>query len=472
MFDLTKRQFIFKDSRGKVLNIYHDDQHGLCVSKLTQKNSWLEPEYILKDAQHEFYAHISQDDNYHIICQDLQGNLIYIHSQDGGWHKTTILSSKKKVVGEKRPYITSHNNLVHIFYTLPYNNDLLLVHQPLIDKKSEEAPKVIDYIKTGTQTYSVILDSNDDVNVLYLSPENDDKYISHKKYSAENRAWFKYDPVILQQADYKSIETFIDSNDMLHIVCQSKIDRQATISYIQANMDGKSTAIGNTIYSATASIHSISILKAESKLIIYWFINDIMYYSQSTDNGKTWSKPAEYLLPTNNRYVYCIVYSTNFELESYKIYSGDLPGLLLNGFRLAFIQNILSANQEQLSFSEIKTLFTDNIKTLSQKINNLGSKYAELYNRAMSAYSTNESLEKEITKNSIRLTLLEDKIKVLEAKMDSYSALLDSQSKQMINAEPVILPKPDISESKLPKDKKLKKRVKKQDKPKSYYSKK
>lgn len=411
MFDIGNKQFIFKNSSGRVVNIYHNDKLSICISTLSKRNLWTEPEYIFKNAFSEFYAYMDANDNYHIICQDSKGNLVYVYSQNAEWHSLPILSSKNPFPDKKHPYITHYDGQPNVFYTITHSNNIMLVHQPVTQKGTQCVPKVIDYVSAKEFSHNIVKDSIGNIYAVYLPALKLSDYILCKKYSKENGAWAKHASIPIASPEVSAATCVLGKNDTLHIVLRSEIDKKSNIAYFKTNLQGNTIIADNIIYSGKALINYYSILEMPPKIIVYWFTNSAMYYSESADNGNSWSNPSEYYLPIASRYVHCIVYSSNFQPEIGKICCTDLPGILSNGFKLAFVQNALSANAEQSPQNELKTILDENIKTLLSKINILENSFSELRTIFLHSNSKIEYLDKEISKNSIRITMVENELK-------------------------------------------------------------
>lgn len=403
MLDTSKKQFIFKDSAGRVVNLYFSERYGICCSTLTKRNTWTEPECIIKNVYHEFYACMGEDDNYHILCQDLKGNILYLYCLKGVWHKVPILGSKASSPGRKYPCIVLHERKSNLFYVLPYDGKMLLTHQSLDNGKIDAMPKIVDYVTQESPPYFVTLDEAGSMLVFYSSSDGKCAQIVYKIHSSETKSWGKVCPITEQQANCEGVQGITDGEDVLHLAFKRRTDRQVDILYMQKPPGEGFKKEAVLVCSAGSFINNLSILSVKGTLIIYWLKNGLIYQSQSIDNGATWSKPSEYTLPHGSRPIHAMVYKTNFEPELNKIYSNEVPGAFVSGYRLSFIHEALSHDPELLSPYELKALVTETLSTLSKKLAGMEKLYPVV-----------GFLRKEVTKNSIRLRMLEERVKSLQ----------------------------------------------------------
>lgn len=401
MLDTSKRQFIFKDGTGRVVNLYFSERHGICCSTLTKRNTWTEPECIIRNVYHEFYACMGEDDSHHVLCQDISGNILYLCCLKGTWHKFPILGSKASSPGRRYPYIILAGRKSSLFYVLPYEGKMLLAHQLFDTGKTGGMPKVIDYVSQES-LYSITLGEAGDILAFYSLSDGKCAQIVYKVYSTEAKSWSRVYPVTEQHGNCEGAQAITDGEGVLHLVFKRRIDRQVEILYMWKPPGASFKKEPVTVCSVGSFINNLSILSVKGVLIIYWLKDGLIYHCQSIDNGTTWSKPSEYSFPDGGRPLHAMVYKTNFEPEMNKIYSGDIPGVFVGGYRLAFIHEALRHDPELLSPYELKALVTDTLSTLSKKLDSMEELYSAI-----------GFLQKEVTKNSIRLGMLEEKLKSL-----------------------------------------------------------
>lgn len=134
MYNPNNKQFVFKDSEGKLWNFYYDNNQGICYSVFSKRFAWSEPRVVQSEAYEQFYVEIDEKDCFHIIYQDKKGNIIYCFMQQNETVKALpVLTSKSHSVFNKHLSLIVANSCVHIFFIIEHNGIYMLSYQTITD---------------------------------------------------------------------------------------------------------------------------------------------------------------------------------------------------------------------------------------------------------------------------------------------------------------------------------------------------
>ena len=129
MYNQDKKQFIFKLSNSESWNFFVDAKNNLCYSRLNKRKTWEKPNLIKKQVYPSFYADIDKKDTFHIIFQNLDGDIFYTFINSKTSKTIPILKSKNSLVYDKYLHLIPSSDSVHFFYVLHYKNSMILSHQ-------------------------------------------------------------------------------------------------------------------------------------------------------------------------------------------------------------------------------------------------------------------------------------------------------------------------------------------------------
>ncbi|NSW89763.1 MAG: hypothetical protein HPY74_03605 [Firmicutes bacterium] len=411
MYNFSNKQYVFKQFSGKIWNFSHDVKLGICYSNLTKRNTWTEPISIEKKAYQHFYAAMD-DERFHLIYQDLHGNIIYSKFDEMSIMTLPILNSKSPSLYNKHFYLIPANDNIHFLYILLYNNNVLLTHQMLING-TVGSPKVIDYVYNNNLPYSAIRDKSGNIYVFYQSTDTTNMQLGYRLFSEEQDIWSKFIPVTGPGINCDFPSAIVDNSNIIHICFQKRSPRYYELVYKQKIPDKSIWSDETVIHSSVYPFENSSILCLDEKVIIYWVRNDIIYYCFSNNKGNSWSKPAKYNFPAG-RQLLCISYNTNIPYELSRIAIRDIPGSFANGLKLAFYQDFLGNNNVSSTQESLKNMIVDSFKYLKEGIDNLTEGNKTLKNQIRELELIQKNLIREKERYSIKLNLLENELKQLK----------------------------------------------------------
>lgn len=435
MYNANSRQYIFRQSTDVLWNFYYDDKQGLCYSTLTKRNNWTNPVSLHKNANRYFFADMDQDDRFHLLFQDTQGNVNYSYLDGESIKTVPVLNSKTPSVYNKHLYLIPFRNNVLLFYVLQHESSFMLAYQTINDGKINN-PKVIDYVTDSSCPYSVVCDKASSVYIFYQSSDGRYLQLGYKKYNIAQKFWSEFTPVTKYAGNCEYPKTIMDSNNIIHLCYQRKLQKQFEMVYQQKMPDKNLWTNEIVIHSSVHSFENSSILWLNDSIIIYWVRDDIIYYNTGSQSGNDWSKPAKYN-SSSGRQVLCMSYRTNNIYESEKLAVRDIPGSFVGGLKLLFYQPS-SGNGENLSAEELKNLILDSLKLLKANIEELRETDFNAREELTKLTNGYQELEKELVKCTVKLNFLEtqlNQVKSLNSRFDSINVELKNLKAHMEEVE-------------------------------------
>ncbi len=413
MYNFNNKQYVFKQLSGKLWNIYYDAKIGICYSTLTRRNTWTEPISIEKKAYQYFYTSMDDDGCFHLVYQDLHGNIFYSKLDDGSITTLPILNSKSPSLYNKHLYLIPAQDNIHFLYILVYNNNILLTHQLLVNERVE-SPKVIDYVYKNNLPYSAVFDKSGDIYVFYQSANDASPQFGCRIFYSSKNIWSDFLPITSPRINCDFPSVIVDNSNIIHICFQKQIASQYELVYKQKMSDKILWSDETVIHSSIYPFENSSIISIDDKIFIYWIRNDIIYYSSSKNKGVSWSRPSRYNFPVG-RNLLCIAYNTNIPYELNRIAIKDIPGSFVNGVKLAFYQDFLGSNNASSTQEGLKNMIVDIFKYLKDSADKLSEKIRILENQVEGLALLQKNFIKETDKHSIRLNLLENELKEIKS---------------------------------------------------------
>ncbi len=425
MYNYDKRQYIFKQSDGRTVNIFFDEKLGLCHCHLTSKGTWSEATSISRNSHPLFYADMDSEDCFHILSQSREGNIIYFFLKNLDIKTFTILTSRTSYTYNKHLFLVPLKNAVHLFYVLKHDSSLIFAHQ-LFTNNVAGYPKVIDYITGDPLPHCIVFDKWENIYAFYRSTDGKYLQLGYKKYLSDRKIWGEFIPVTSLDSHCEYAKVICDTSNVIHMCCQSRPNKQYELVYKQKTPDKNIWSRESVLCTSPHSFDNLSILQVHEKLIIYWVHNDIIYYCLSENSGSIWSKASRYNFPTG-RHLMCITYKSNLFSDSDSIIAPYIPGNFINGFKLAFYQHNSPAPKNEAADS-LKSLVGDELKVLKENFEGLKKAVQNNSEDSLKLISSQENIEKEIIKLSLRLNLIENELNQLrqiESRLDSLRLELD-----------------------------------------------
>lgn len=215
-----------KETYNTIWHFYHNS-HGICFCKMTDENI-TEYQVLLAEGQEDFDVCIDDTDCIHLLCQNTDGDIMYLNHFNGQWRKTTLLKPKTPSNYKKDFAVRLTENCLNAFYCITYNGKRMLTHHAI--DNAGLPPSVIDCIDGPFCTTA----HYDSIHLFYYS-ESAQSW-GTRKYIPSQKEWEDFTPVEAIK-NCKNPFLFIDADGKLHIVYEDN-------GYVAEYFDGKTADIG------------------------------------------------------------------------------------------------------------------------------------------------------------------------------------------------------------------------------------
>ena len=309
---LYDNNHLIYDEKGNTVHFFHTNTDGLCMKAGAGVQTLLKEAYADFDLCRCGCA-------LHIVCQSMDGDLLYLKYIDEKWHKYTLLISKTKGAYDKHFFLLPTGNCIQLFYTLRSCGKLLLVQQLLADGTVPQ-PAVIAPIHDCERPFFAVADKSLDTCIYY---QNEQAVFGCKTYKWSSKSLGEFTPVFSTggEAPYAALDSF----GRQHICCVSGKE----ILYKQRTLD--------QTFSKTSRIplpaHCGGVLPylsfEEDKIYIIWKQERGVLYAGSQNDGETFCAPVRLLssgadpvlfsLHKDNTRQSAIGYFLNGEIKFYNI---------------------------------------------------------------------------------------------------------------------------------------------------------
>lgn len=385
MFEINKKQYVIKQSSGKILNIYYKENTGIWLSVLGKKNTWSGHSSVANGVLTDFSVSMDDRDGLHILCQDLTGNLQYLSYYNNGWDSRPLLKSKDPSLYNKHLGIIHSGQTTYFFYVLKHYGKNLLSFQYKKGTGNISDPRVIDYVTECIKPYCLLEDNNGDIYIFYRYFDSRYAQIGYRKLITVKEQWSEFQPITSYIGESSVISAAADGDNNIHAIWLKALPQKYSLVYSSKNTGTDKWNEETVLYTSTKPLYNSSITVIDNRLIAYWVKDSNIFRTISSDAGQSWSGPEDYRLFDDSHFS-CISYLTNFAGELYNSYFNELPGNFNGGYKLAFL-NEFERKQEKLNMDEIKKavaevmkVFTKDMEALKYNINEINKKTEEMVN--------------------------------------------------------------------------------------------
>ncbi|EPR09503.1 hypothetical protein [Ruminiclostridium papyrosolvens] len=432
MYNPNNKQFVFKDSEGKLWNFYYDTNQGICYSIFSKRFAWSEPRVVQSEAYEQFYVEIDEKDCFHIIYQDKKGNIIYCFMQQNETVKALpVLTSKSHSVFNKHLSLIVANSSVHIFFIIEHNGIYMLSYQT-ITAGVPVAPKKVDNITLLPNPYTVVYDLNDDIYVFYHISDGKNNQIGYKKYSMVNKIWSEYSQITMFSSNSQNPRVVVDRNGIFHICYVRKQDKQFQLVYQQKIPDRNMWTSESILAGSGTPISNFSILSVKSSLVIYYLKDDALYSFISNDFGASFTKSSK--STSLSRQHICVRYKSNSPYEH--VQADEIPASFVNGFKLMFTHDSMDL-ESGLNTDEMRAIITTELKILKRQVADLKEAQNIIFNNIKSLESNQQNMElslmKEISKILIGIKPVKSDVEPIHANRSTYPEAPQNNLKHTTN---------------------------------------
>jgi len=394
MYNNANIHYIFRQSSGEIIDFYFSERFGICCSSLTKKNVWTNPVSINKSAHSLFSADMDTEDRFHMLLQDMQGNLHYTIMEGSSIRSLPILSSRNPNVYNKHLKIIPLKDEVHFFYVLKQERAPILSHQVLGKGGKGSNPRVVDYVGDNSCPVCLVYDGKDEIYAFYQV--NDGKYyqLGEKRYDLNTKRWSEFNQLTDNQGDCGFPKAIADKAGTIHLCYQKSSPGQFELVYRQKKAESRHWSGELLMHSSVYNFENASILWLNDSLIVYWLRDDIIYCRIGYQSGNNWGKPYKYNFPYRGS-LYNLVYKTNYPDEAEKTAVCNIPGCLTGGLKLAFYKFIPN-NGETLTVENVRDLILESFRMLRNSTEELREENGRLKEQLSVLKNRQAELEKEI----------------------------------------------------------------------------
>ncbi len=400
MYNPRSKQFVFRDSEGKLWNFYYDTNQGICYSIFSKKMAWSEPRVVQSEAYEQFYVEIDEKDCFHIIYQDKKGNIVYCFMQPNETVKALpVLTSKSHSVFNKHLSMIVANGSVHIFFIIEHNGIYMLSYQTITDGVPV-APKKVDNITVLPYPYTIVYDMNDDIYVFYHISDGKNNQIGYKKYSTVNKTWSEYSQITMFSSNSQNPKVVVDRNGIFHICYVRKQDKQFQLVYQQKIPDRNMWTSESILAGSGTPISNFSLLSVKSSLVVYYVKDDTLYSFISNDYGASFTKSSKSTSLTKQHI--CVRYKSNSPYEH--VQADEIPASFVNGFKLMFTHDSVDL-ESGLNTDEMRAIIASELKILKKQVADLKEAQNIIFNNIKSLESNQQNMERSLLKEMSKIMI-------------------------------------------------------------------
>lgn len=261
--------YLVKQSYGCMRHFCHNSS-GICFCTMTDAHT-TEYDVLLEGGQSDYDVLIDDSDTIHLICQNSQGDIIYLKNEEQDWRKYTLLKSKSPSAYPKDFRNLRVGNWISIIYAVDYKGKRLLSHHIL---ENSDVPNAIDY------AVGEFACTRDEYGNIYLFYTNSAGVSGWRRFIWSRKEWSEFTSAAAN-GNIKNPHIYV--NEKVHIAAVA----EGNVVYISGG-DEKMLA-----EEGTCPI----ILKNEASLYIMWksMRDQRVWASLSNDNGSTFQRPTEFM---------------------------------------------------------------------------------------------------------------------------------------------------------------------------------
>jgi len=263
----------------------------------------------------EDFSVITTESGIHLVCQNLQGSILYVRYDGDAWKTEHLLESREKHAVFKNITLKKIGNFIHLFYVVFSKENHILIHQ-LLGKPGGQ-PKVVDYIHDAE--FSVCNHQTSDMTVLY---RNSEKVYGTKKYRWSKKEFDAFVPLDCG-CNLEHAVIMADKDENLSIAAYAKFDKFLNILYLTKNQISNDYAIA-AIHLVSGTSEGLAFANCGDTLSLNWCENGLVMTSVCTNNK--WSTPKKYIRGTTQEN---ILYHLQSEAENFSSYGYRQDGKIL-----------------------------------------------------------------------------------------------------------------------------------------------
>lgn len=352
---------------GEQVRFFHTDTDGLCMKGRAGV------QVLLKEAYQDFDL-CKHGGMLHIVCQNQDGDLLYLKFEEGKWHKYTLLVSKAKGAYDKHFFLLPTGSCIQLFYTLRSAGKTLLVQQILGEGAQ---PTVVAVIRDCACPFYAVANASLDTSIYY---QNEQGIFGCKQYKWSAKALGEFIPVFTMPCETPYIA--LDAYGRQHVCCVY----ENKILYKQRGLDGTFGKEAEIPCPAHSGAPLPYIRFEEEKIYIIWKQERGVLYVTSTNDAESFCAPVR-LLSTGASPVLFTLHSVNGRIPAL----GYFLGGEIKFYNLAAPPKqpprTASQPQQKRAAPSSNAVASDDIERIKKAVSALSQELSELKNKVELALS-------------------------------------------------------------------------------------
>lgn len=390
---MQKNDYIIRRSKD-MWHFFHVDNDGLCVKK-KQDGRWGNSQVLLENVFFDFSVLCDGQDNLHLVCQDMDGNVLYLAYHHEQWHKYTLMKSKTDGAYTKYFKLLLTGSHLQLFYTIRSGNKSLLVHQFPGDDKD---PVIVDVVRDSLRPFFVVCDDFMNTWIYY---QNIDSAFGCRMYSWSSKSLGDFIHTGETNCDCPFV--YLDEYSRHHIVCMQK----GSLLYLQRNNHGE-ICEKKSVVATDTPVYLPIILGDNKKLWLMWRQDNKAHYSVCPIDTLSWSSPSMFISPAGTQ-----VQLFAFQKESICSYCW---GYLDRGEI-----HLFAAGSPDKAVTTEKRPTEPQIKPVGKDVEDFAARHLGEFNKRPPMPEPKPRTSVDVTKINIMINSLNDQVNKLKKQVDRLS---------------------------------------------------
>lgn len=284
----NQKCLLITDSLNNIHYFYLRNDEIIRVMYNTENNNIKDT--IVENARDEYDITIDENDKIYLICQKKDNSIaLYLH-EDEEFSENILAQEFSSIIYNLNIKVV--NDKVHIFYSVPGDNDSNLYriyHHYLHDNKWNTI-EVCDVRKGMVLNPFVVFKHNDELLIAYYDLVENIEQIFIKKYDTKEAKWGE-GLQITDSVNNKLYLDFIKDDSNLHLTYSEYIDGNYIIKYRKVLLeDGIITNLEKSL-SNPCNASNPTLIKYNNKIWVSWTEYAYLASAYSDDMGDSWSNP-------------------------------------------------------------------------------------------------------------------------------------------------------------------------------------
>lgn len=375
-------QYVHVTSAGKHINVFHDDEKGICVSVLNMRNRWTIPQTIVRSCLPWFSSCLDESDDLHLAFQDIRGDIVHMVHRNGSWQREMVLQAKRPAKYNKHIHMTCEGNNTYMFYVVKHCEDCILSYQTVDSEAVACKPHALDYISPDEDAYLLFRNGND-ICLGYTRKRESKAVAGYRWINTENGKISEF--VALPDGDTRIGALAVENRDVIHFCIIDGTDPENAIYYLTRDEKRREWTGRTFLSKSRIPIKVPTLYLSEGSIICFWAQGKLIKGLCSLDGGKTWGSMQDQPLDSRGR-IQLAGYADSHSRAFFNSQFGRVFCRFSNGVKLLFKSGD-DVNRDSMEQNVPADLMLKNIKLLLNE-------NVDINNRLQKVEQTLQDLEK------------------------------------------------------------------------------